>query len=153
AAWLMSKLVTRSYGNGAVIAVLIVLCGGGLLRLPSMGMEVPIVILVGAVASWRVFHCADRLSGSRPWALAGVGLLGSLARSDFVLLPLCMWAGQLGAVFYSRLTIEHKLEGWRSALPSPSLVTGSVIGSLFILGHSWLVSGNLLQGSINIKRY
>lgn len=71
-----------------------------------------------------------------------LGLLGSLARSDFVLLPLSIAVGAL-VISKSRSAQLFALTG----------LVGSITGLLFGFAHSYFYTGSFVQSSVLMKAY
>ena len=143
AAWLMGRLLQQRFGSGALIGVLAMLCGGMVLDLAGMGMETPLALLAAAAAASIVV--APGRAGDRAFAFA-IGLVGSLARSDFGLVPLC-----LTAALALHWLVSRKDAG--ALLRAFATLGGAALGVLVIALHAWWIAGSFLQNSIRMKAY
>ncbi|HVN17045.1 MAG TPA: hypothetical protein VMT73_14975 [Anaerolineales bacterium] len=104
--------------------------------------EWPLVILISGLYCFYFYRFTTSKNLLIPFAL---GLLGSLARSDFGLLPFC--------IFVSALFIERKQESkpFTRATLFGFIGAGLGIGLIFI--HNFITTGTLIQSSALMKSY
>ena len=108
-------------------------------------MEWPLVILIAMAYSINLYQGYDRASIFNHICMFFWGMLGSLARLDFGLLPFSFF---IVSLIMSRF-VKKK---YPLQLSSIGLV-GAAIGVLIVLGHNYLITGNFLQSSARIKVY
>jgi hypothetical protein len=84
----------------------------------------------------------QRGAGRNRWLCAVLGLIGVVARTDFIVLP-AAWAA---------ISVANRYRGKRvSVLPSLSAFGGAVFGELAVLVHSFVLTGHATQMSAAIK--
>ena len=103
--------------------------------------------------SWMVLFLSSLtiylLSVDRPTTHQGalglilIGIFGSLARTDFGLLP---------GVFFCMYLLSHK-SGCEKIKKSGVILIGAVSGVLIVLAHNYLISGHFSQASVQTKFY
>lgn len=106
--------------------------------------EWPLVVLFASVYV-IVFARAYKNSQERAFPLFIIGLLGSLSRSDFGLLPLslCVVSIVLGIFNRNRNGVLTSLAG----------LIGACLGVLIIFAHNYIFSGTFLQSSAQMKAH
>jgi len=105
--------------------------------------EWPLVILIAGLYCFSIYsQTADAQNRSTLFVL---GLLGSLARSDFGLLPLCIF---ISALFQERASKDKALT--YAALAG---LSGAILGVGLVIGHSYLTTGELVQSSALMKSH
>jgi hypothetical protein len=144
AAWLAVRTAARIFGAGSQVGVAVVLLSALALTMDVCLMETALVLLASAAVLDLL--CRSEIVASRStMALAiGLGLGGMLARSDFGLLTVCLFAAQLVM--------------WRRGLSSRAMVrlagavvAGSLLGLAVVLLHTHWISGEWLQSSAQQK--
>ena len=144
AAGLCVSSVRRIYGPQSAWAAVVILFSALSLLQATWMMESSLVILMGSLLLFQISADIQRVTYRNLAIAILLGLLGSMARSDFGLLPL--WLFVACAVL---ARIERK---W---LPQAKLAAGQLIGSslgvLIVLMHSYKVSGHLVQASAQTK--
>jgi len=89
---------------------------------------------------------AERPLPKRALALACLGFVGSLARTDFLLLPACLWLSVQTPAFYRRR--------WRGlSLAGSSGFFGALAGIAAVSVHARCTSGQWLQSSAVMKAH
>ncbi len=107
--------------------------------------EWPLVVLCASFYVIVFSHGRGLSSRNRALMLFGTGVLGSLARSDFGLLPFSLFAVGLVVRHFTR-TRE-----WSRA---PLLgAAGAALGALLVIAHDYVISGRLIQSSARMKAY
>ncbi len=109
-------------------------------------MEWPLVLLF-SILYWIQF-LPRRSAEGRTWTYVSsfsIGFLGSLARSDFGLLPLSLFLASL----LVRLLLNKRAH---AALAFWGLL-GATTGLFAVLAHTYAVTGGILQSSARMKAY
>ena len=136
-------MVRRLFGPFSVLGPGVVFCTSLAAQLPNFLVESGLVVFFSCLAVYTVFGGDKPLSRRTLAAALGVGLMGMLSRSDFGLLPL--------VVFIVSLAIDRRLQAPRVRLTG-SILAGSILGLMLGVGHTYLVSGRLMQSSVSVKR-
>jgi hypothetical protein len=105
--------------------------------------EWPLVILIAGLYCLS-FYQQEKSHGA-PLALFVLGLLGSLARSDFGLLPF--------GIFISALFMERGNPNKPLARESLVGVLGAVLGLGLVFVHNFVTTGTFIQSSALMKSY
>ncbi len=108
-------------------------------------MESWLVIFFSSLTIFTIFNTAKPISFKEYFGLFFIGLLGSLSRSDFGMLP--------GATFIALtlgLAILRNRTWW---LRSLVISCGAALGVAFITAHNFWISGNFFQASAKVKLY
>jgi hypothetical protein len=108
-------------------------------------MEWSLVILFAAlycICYYRSFRSPRKKDA---FILFLLGLLGSLSRSDFGLLPFSFFIASLGLCYFHRNT--------RSVAVSLMGLSGAIVGVLLIFAHNQAFTGYFLQSSARMKAY
>jgi len=137
------KAVNDVYGRGlAPVAIIPFLSPVAIMQSTAM-MESCLVLLF---ASLTVFSLIGRKTPTR-WAsvgLMGVGILGSLARTDYGMLP--------GVLFCVSVIA---CRGWRGVLVyrAALLLSGAILGLFVVFAQNYMTAGSIFQASAQIKLY
>jgi hypothetical protein len=142
AAFLVARVVRANFGNAvAPVAIAPFLGTAALVQSTSM-MESWLVLLLSALTVWMVARDRDEHSAGVALTAFAIGLLGSLARIDYGMLP--------GVLFVACLLFRGQLK--KATLECSLLVlAGAVAGVAVTLLHTYLVSGQLSQASAQVK--
>lgn len=128
-----------------LLSVALVASSGNMARNAVYVVEWPLVILIAvlyAIAAWRDLH--SEAHGRYAIILFVLGILGSLSRTDFGLLPLSLFiAGLL-------LLPLRPLKVHLSALCG---LVGASCGMLIVFLHNYLFTGAFLQSSARMKAH
>jgi hypothetical protein len=130
--------VRRVFRPEARLAVLAVGGSGGFLIAPLMGMEWPWVALSASLLVWAA------ITRKAPLAFVA-SALGTLARSDFPLLPFAFLAACLAS---PRLRQRSEI-----VTPNLAAAVGSVLGFAVVTAHNLMTSGSFIQSSAQIKAH
>jgi len=106
-------------------------------------MESWMVLLLASLTLF-VLTREERPSFRASIGLFAVGLLGSLARSDYGLLP--------GVLFCSCL-LSRRWVGTNPIRRSAMVLLGAVAGVLLVFAHDYAISGKILQSSAEVKLF
>ena len=108
-------------------------------------MEWPLVILFSSLYLFLFYNARSRPSWYARPALFVVGMLGTLSRSDFGLLPLAVFVADLAFSYLRRDRRIEPLSSWGLA--------GAGVGVMLVLANNYVFSSHLLQSSARIKTY
>ena len=108
-------------------------------------MEWPFVVFFAFTYVLYFYHSYKSPAKYSFFILFIIGILGSLSRSDFGLLPLSICAASLILTHYSK--------NWRAFLMSFSGLVGATFGVLLVFTHNYIFSGQFLQSSAKMKAY
>ncbi len=108
-------------------------------------MEWSLVILFAALYGICYYHSYDSPTKKEMIILFTLGLLGSLSRSDFGLLPL--------SLFVASLALYHFSKNKGSVLVSFVGLSGAILGVMFIFAHNQIYTGYFLQSSAEMKAH
>ncbi len=141
AAWMVWTAVNRWWGPGSAwVSVAPFFATASLTQSTAM-MESWLVILFAALMLLQLSR-EEPCGTAGHVLLAATGLMGSLARSDFGMLPGCLFlAAGLGWKWTDRPTFRKLL----------SALVGAVLGVAVVLAHNEHISGHLSQASADIK--
>lgn len=144
----LATLVVECYGSTALLAVVALFLGSSLFVLPALGMEsAPTLLFASAVCLLLFRPRREPMRWPQLAMLYGAGLLGMLSRSDFgVLAFACLAACIVDSARRRDLSI-------RAVRPALICFAGAVTGLALVMGHCWLVSGQLLQASAQTKYF
>ena len=144
AAWLAARTAIRLFGEGAQTGVAVVMLSAVALVWDVNLMETAPVLL----ASAAVLSCLCRTDGlDSPGRLAGavgLGLFGMLARSDFGMLPLCLFAMHV-------VMLWRGLSSRATVRLAAAVLVGSVAGLAVVFLHTHWISAEWLQSSAQEK--
>jgi hypothetical protein len=128
-----------------VLSFVVLACSRNVLDNSVAVMEWPWVVSLSA-AYCAVMWIAERDASGLAVAAAGVGFIGSLARTDFGLLTATMVA----AAIVQRLVTRTAAANRRLTVAAAGSA-GAAMGVAAALLHGWLSSGQLLQSSARMK--
>ena len=140
AAYLCAQMVSRSGQTFAPFAVVAVLTAPLVLMQTSTVMESPWVILAGALCYWSVLP-KSKVSFA---AVALIGAFGSLARTDFGLLPVTMFV--TACVVPLAPAVRREIQ-----LRLVVLLAGATVALALFLFYVHGYSGHWLQSSARMK--
>jgi len=132
----------RRASAGALFALAISLSSYAFLNGQSSVVEWPLCIASGA-ALFALLARHERTRGRSLLALFSVGLVGSLARSDF--------GGVALATCVAALLVRHFARRQAYVLPSLAALLGAMVGLGVVLLHQHWISGSWVQGSARVK--
>jgi hypothetical protein len=141
---LVCAMTRRLFGPLSVLGPVAIFCTFIAVQLPNFLMESGLVVFSSCLAVCTVFREEKPLTSSALAAAFGVGLLGMLSRSDFGLLPLL--------IFVVCVAIYRSIQAPQARI-ARYVLTGSIVGLLLVLGHTYLLSGHLAQSSALVKRH
>ncbi len=145
AAWLAGRVARRLFGEvGTDVGVGLIVLSALALSVDMALMETPLVLLASAaVLDWLGRDEQVATSGLLAAGI-GLGVAGMLARSDFGLLPACLFAMQLVMWGLGKSSsTKVRLAG--------SVLVGSVVGLGLVMLHTHWISGEWVQGSVQQK--
>ncbi len=147
-AYWVSRAVVRDFGGRAVLGVVLAFAAPIALQQQTLLVECCLVVCFSSALLALMAHARDLPRISHRW-LAGasfVGLLGSLARSDFGLL-----SASCVAAFW---LLQHRSEGARRQAALATAATfGSAGGVALVSLHTWYWSGSVIQSSARMKSH
>ncbi len=108
-------------------------------------MEWALVILVASLCAFHFYRASLVASSKSLTVLFGLGILGSLARTDFGLWPLGLFGVSLILVWLDRRRELLKA--------SSALLCGACCGVLLVFLHNYIFTGHFLQTSAKVKAY
>ena len=146
AAAIAVRTAVRLFGHGAELGVAVIFLSTLSLYVGGLLMEAPLVILVSA-AVLDLLSRTQLPSGPRPLLLALLlGLCGTLARTDFGLLPLVL--------FFMQLFLWRRRRSSAAILAaSAAVLAGSLLGIAVVAVHTHWISGVWLQSSARQKLF
>ena len=144
AAHLTSKVATKfSNLSGGLISLAPFFTWACLVQVSSL-MESWLVIYFSAITMYLVFN-ETKIKACNFFILILVGLLGSLARSDYGMLP---------GIIFGCLLIGYRFWGdYEALIRSALLLIGASVGVGLVLIHNVLIAGNVLQSSAQTKLF
>jgi len=141
-------LKTRKHGWPFLASSLIVLCSINVFRNVVSGMEWAVVLLM-SVLFWSQFaEVKDSEKMRTPCYAFGIAAIccgGVMARLDFALLPLCYLTT---SVVVNRLLVSRF-----DTRIMVAVTLGTVAGIVIVCGHSYMITGDWLQDSAQVKTY
>jgi hypothetical protein len=146
ATWLMAKTATDIFGADADVGVALICLSSLALLVDLFLMEAAVAILASALLV-NMLCRTDAASGrGRVAAAFALGVAGVAARSEFGLLPLCLFAMQ--AVLWRR-----RVSGVAMVWLAGAALAGSVAGELGLALHTHWISGHWVQASAEEKLF
>ena len=145
AAGLVAAMVRRVFAPAVVPMALLPFATPTTLVMGSLAMESWLVVVAASLCFWQLAREPGHRR-QRAWLLVMVGLFGSLARSDFGLLPGALFAG-------AALAAPVRPHGSRLQFLRPYWfpVLGAAVGLALTLLHTWLISGNPISAAVLVK--
>jgi hypothetical protein len=144
AAALTTVVTVRLWGERAALGVLFVFLSAASLRESMQLMETSLLILVAAAYLTFALRDGASFTATNAAAILSLGVAGTLARSDFGLLP--FW------IFIAYVLLYSKKQCGVAGLKLAAFgLLGSVIGTAVVASHSYLISGHLMQSSAEVK--
>jgi hypothetical protein len=108
-------------------------------------MEWPLVVLLAFLYCFCYYRTYSSIK-KRDWVMLLIlGLMGSLARSDFGLLPF--------SFFVANLILYYVGKNKAAILSSLTGLAGATLGVLLVFAHIQFFTGNFLQSSVKMKAY
>lgn len=141
-AWLVARAATRISGRDAALWTTLAFVTPAAAILPTLLMESQWVVLAGAATVHAVTQ-GGRVSKVGAWGLFSLGVLGSLARTDFGLLPAAITASIL--IFAN----GNRAAARRSGM----ILIGAVVGVGLTMLQNYAIAGQVLQASARVKLY
>jgi hypothetical protein len=141
---LTCSLMRRLFGPVSILGPAAMFCTSLAMHLPNFLMESGLVVFFSCLTVYTVFREEKPLTNYSMAATFVVGVLGMLSRSDFGLMPLVL--------FVACLVMDRRVKTPRVKLAG-SVLAGSIIGLMVVLGHTYLASGHLVQSSARVKRH
>jgi hypothetical protein len=145
--YLVLTLVHDKLGKGAILWTLATFFSSFVLWQPTMLMEAWYVIFFAALSIYCVFMSqvsikkGDQYLALNILILGLVGFGGSLSRSDYGMLP--------GCIFIASLLVSQRWN--QEVIKSTAILAGACIGVGFVLLHNYSVGGSFVQASAQIK--
>lgn len=142
AAWLACRSARRVFGPGAELGVACILLSTISLNMGLGMMETALVLLASAATCNALLR--DQPAGLTIAAAVALGIAGTLARSDYLLLPLCLLGMHVALWLKSRgqpAMLRHAL----------AVVAGAATGIAAIAFHTRWISGEWIQSSAQMK--
>jgi hypothetical protein len=134
----------------SILATLAVLATSGNVLLSSVsGMEWSLTLLLSLLYWMQSTPRRSPVDGRQGHLAAfAVGLLGNLGRSEFGLLAFSLWVACL-AVWLATRTRKSAYATRRVTWG----LLGATVGLLLVLGHTYTITGGLLQSSARMKAH
>jgi hypothetical protein len=145
AAWLVGRTAVRLFGRGAWIGVAVVFLSALSLLIGIGMMETALEMLVAAAVVDLLCRTDDAVSRGFAFAFL-LGLAGTLARSDFGLLPFGLFAMQW--VLWRR-----GLSSARMVRLAGAVLAGAAAGVAVVAVHTHWISGGWVQASARQKLF
>ncbi len=141
--YLMIKTVTEIYGKAVALAAILPFLSFSIIMQSTSMMESWLVILF---SSLTVFFVAKEkeVSPQFLFSLFLVGLLGSLSRTDYGMLP---------GVLFCTIFLAGKFKITPTAVRSFTILVGAFTGVFVVLIQNYFISGQLTQASAQTKLF
>ena len=141
--YLLTKACISLFGKRSVLATSFPFLTFSMTSQSTSMMESWLVVLVSSLSIYFVF--VSHRFGKRLFLfLITLGVVGSLSRTDFGLLPAAMMAGSL---VINRFKSSEVFQRFFMVL------LGATIGVIFTFAHNFIFSGHFFQSSAEIKFY
>jgi hypothetical protein len=138
-----SNFVARRLRPPALLLVVLLFCAPAFLSQSLSILEYPYVVLVASLYVSAVFGNPDSYDQCQIYGCALLGIVGSLARSDFSGLPLM--------IFVACACFGIATGVWRYLSQSMAGLAGASVGLGIVFVHNYWFSRQLLSGSIKAK--
>ena len=138
-----TNFVARRFRPPALLLVVLLFCAPASLSQSLSILEYPYVVLVASLYVSAVFGSSDSYGKRQIYGCALLGILGSLARSDFVGLPLM--------IFVACALFETAGGVRRNLLRSMAGFAGASVGLAAVFAHNYWFGGQLISGSVKAK--
>lgn len=139
--WSVAKGLRRWSGIGAVAIFLSPL----VIIQSNFAIEGALVIFFASLTVWGYAAHAESKRSFPLGVVFVAAFMGSLARSDFGLLP--------GVLFLAHFAVRGRTQDLRSLLAGSLPLLGAICGVLAVLVHTRHISGELTQSSAEMKLY
>jgi hypothetical protein len=136
-------LLERAFGKWSSLGAVPVLLSWLSLQMTTSAMEWPLAVLFSAIC-FVLVDVETPPSPSRLAMMLSAGVLGTLARSDFVGVPVVLFC-----VFFGIFLLRNRRG--RSALIALIICIGAIMGMLLLWAHDYWISGHILQSSVRMK--
>ena len=143
AAYFLTRTANEIYGKAVALAAALPFFSFPIILQNTAMMESWLVIFL---ASLTIFFVAQQKKAS-PKLLFGlflVGLLGSLSRTDYGMLP---------GILFCTILFAERFKITPSVVRSFTILSGAVIGVFVVLVHNYFISGQLAQASAQTKLF
>ena len=138
-----TDFVARHFRPSALLLVVLLFCAPAFLSQSLSILEYPYVVLVASLYVSAVFGDPHSRDQRQIFGCALLGVLGSLARSDFGGLPLM--------IFVACACFAIATGVWRYLYRSMAGLAGASVGLGVVFVHNYWFSGQLLSGSVRAK--
>jgi hypothetical protein len=138
-----TNFVARRFRPPALLLVVLLFCAPAFLSQSLSILEYPYVVLVASLYVSAVFGNPDSYDKRGILGCALVGILGSLARSDFGGLPL--------VIFVACACFGIATGVWRYLYRSMAGLAGASVGLGVVFVHNYWFGRQLLSGSVRAK--
>lgn len=141
--YFLVKTATEIYGKAAALAAILPFLSFPIIMQSTVMMESWLVILL---SSLTVFFVAKQEEASPKFlfALFLVGLLGSLSRTDYGMLP---------GFLFCTIFLAEKFKITPTVVRSFAILMGAFIGVCVVLIQNYFISGQLAQASAQTKLF
>jgi peptidoglycan/LPS O-acetylase OafA/YrhL len=138
-----TNFVARRFRPPALLLVVLLFCAPAFLSQSLTILEYPYLVLVASLYVSAVFGNPDSYSKRQMFGCALLGILGSLARSDFGGLPLMMF---VACACFGIVTGV-----WRYLYRSTTGLAGASVGLGLVFVNNYWFGRQLLSGSVKAK--
>jgi len=138
-----TNFVARRFRPPALLLVVLLFCAPAFLSQSLSILEFPYVVLVASLYLSAVFGNPDSYDQRQITCVVLLGIVGSLARSDFVGLPL--------SIFIACACFGIATGVWRYFYQSLMGLAGASLGLGIVFIHNYWLSRQLLSGSVKAK--
>jgi hypothetical protein len=138
-----TTFVARRFRPPAQLLVVLLFCAPAFLSQSLSILEYPYVVLVASLYVSAVFREPDSYDKRQTICVVLLGIVGSLARSDFGGLPLM--------IFVACACFGMASGVWRYLFRSIAGLAGAIVGLGTVFVHNYLFSRQLLSGSVKAK--
>jgi hypothetical protein len=138
-----TNFVARRFRPPALLLVVLLFCAPAFLSQGLSILEYPYAVLVASLYVSAVFGNPDSYDKRQITSVVLLGIVGSLARSDFVGLPLM--------IFVACACFAIATGVWRYLYQSLTGLAGASVGLGIVFVHNYWFSRQLLSGSVKAK--